>query len=168
MYSKQLLLKALKNEFRVLKHLGTKVENEQHLAHKFTEKQRTVRDLMVYIAYSFGKQVTLVEKGEMDMTIFADMGDLTANFDPSKWEEILDSEFATIEGAINRLSDEQLATEVTIFNNTQTRTEWLVSYLIAALAAYRMQLFLQLKHAGRTELGTSNVWGGVDPAPKAE
>ena len=32
-------------------------------------------------------------------------------------------------------------------------------------AAYRTQLFLYLKACGRDELGTLNLWAGVDPSP---
>jgi hypothetical protein len=33
--------------------------------------------------------------------------------------------------------------------------------------AYRMQLFLQAKAAGLSELNSSNLWRGHDPKPKA-
>ena len=32
-------------------------------------------------------------------------------------------------------------------------------------AAYRTQLFCYLKSCGREELGTANLWRGVDPTP---
>ena len=43
---------------------------------------------------------------------------------------------------------------------------FLVDYLLTFFGAYKMQLFLQLKHAGRSELGVYNLWGGID-APVA-
>jgi hypothetical protein len=40
----------------------------------------------------------------------------------------------------------------------------LIDYVFAFLWAYRMQLFLQLKASGLTELNTMNLWGGKDAA----
>ena len=62
MFTKSQLISHLENEFRILKHLGTKINHEQHLGHKFSEGQRTIRDIMVYLGYSMIKQVTLVAK----------------------------------------------------------------------------------------------------------
>ena len=42
----------------------------------------------------------------------------------------------------------------------------LVHLALGGFAAYRTQLFLYLKACGREELGTVNLWGGVD-APAA-
>ena len=40
-----------------------------------------------------------------------------------------------------------------------------VLLVLGGCAAYRTQIFLYLKANGREELGTSNLWAGVDPAP---
>lgn len=100
MYSKAQLLIALRKEFDILKHLGSKAETEAHLSHKFTEPQRTVRDLMIYLGYSVGKQVDLIVKGERDPSVFADMEELGANFDPKQWDVIMDAEYNHIATAI--------------------------------------------------------------------
>jgi len=39
---------------------------------------------------------------------------------------------------------------------------FLVDYLLTFFGAYKMQLFLQLKHAGRAELGMYNLRAGID------
>ena len=43
-----------------------------------------------------------------------------------------------------------------------SRGAWLVAVLLNGCAAYRTQLFLYLKACGREELGTSNLWMGID------
>jgi len=49
-----------------------------------------------------------------------------------------------------------------------TRGAQLVTLVLASCVAYRMQLFLYLKSCGRDELGTMNLWAGMDaPAPPA-
>jgi hypothetical protein len=44
---------------------------------------------------------------------------------------------------------------------------FLVERVFGQVSAYKMQLFLQLKHAGRHELATPNLWMGMDPESKA-
>lgn len=164
MFSKAQLIQHITNEFRILKHLGTKINHEQHLGHKFTEAQRTIKDLMVFLGYSLNKQIQLVVKWEQDMSVFADYQSLSDNFDPSTRETVLDTELAALIAQIESLSSEELSTSITLFGTTKTRTEFLITMLVAQLAAYKMQLFLQLKHAGRTELNSMNLWAGIDKA----
>ena len=47
-----------------------------------------------------------------------------------------------------------------------TRGAVIVNMVLCGCAAYRTQLFLYLKACGREELGTMNLWAGVD-APSA-
>jgi len=162
MYSKAQLIVHIENEFRILKHLGTKINHEQHLGHKFTESQRSIKELMIYLGYSFGKQMHLVVKGEQDMSVFTDMGMLSENFDPMQWDAVLDTEWDGIVAGINSLDDVALSTEITLFWSTKTRAEFLITMFVANLAAYKMQLFLQLKHAGQVDLNSMNLWAGMD------
>ena len=37
--------------------------------------------------------------------------------------------------------------------------------ILNGYAAYRTQIFCYLKACGRTELGTMNLWAGIDPPP---
>ena len=43
-----------------------------------------------------------------------------------------------------------------------TRGAVMVNLVLCGCAAYRTQLFLYLKACGREELGTMNLWAGVD------
>jgi hypothetical protein len=43
-----------------------------------------------------------------------------------------------------------------------SRGSTLVNLVLCGCAAYRTQLFLYLKACGREELGTMNLWAGVD------
>jgi hypothetical protein len=50
--------------------------------------------------------------------------------------------------------------------STTTKGASLVNAVLCGCAAYRTQLFLYLKASGREELGTMNLWAGLDaPAP---
>ena len=53
-----------------------------------------------------------------------------------------------------------------MFGNSGTRGAKLVSMVLSGCAAYRTQLFCYLKSCGRVDLGTSNLWSGMDaPTP---
>ena len=51
-------------------------------------------------------------------------------------------------------------------NDKVARGFLLVNGVLSGCAAYRTQLFLYLKACGREELGTMNLWAGID-APAA-
>ena len=50
-----------------------------------------------------------------------------------------------------------------MFGTKTTRGAFIVNMVLGGHAAYRTQLFCYLKACGREELGTSNLWRGVDP-----
>jgi hypothetical protein len=65
------------------------------------------------------------------------------------------------------MSDADLRAEMTGFDgNKISKGKFLVDLVLAGHAAYRTQLFCYLKSCGRDELGTMNLWQGVD-APAA-
>jgi len=53
-----------------------------------------------------------------------------------------------------------------MFGRRSTRGSLLVNMVLSGYAAYRTQLFVYLKACGRAELGTMNLWAGMD-APAA-
>ena len=63
------------------------------------------------------------------------------------------------------LSDDDYRTVVTVWDIPTTRGAFIVAYVLCGHAAYRTQLFGYLKSCGRAELGTSNLWDGMDPRP---
>src|SRR6185503_21117451 len=65
------------------------------------------------------------------------------------------------------VSDADLRAELPGVGIKTTRGAFIVTFVLGACAAYRMQLFLYLKASGREELGTMNLWVGND-APAAE
>jgi hypothetical protein len=67
---------------------------------------------------------------------------------------------------LSGMTDEDFRTEITMFGHPTTRGAFIVNLVLAGCAAYRTQLFLYLKACGREELGTTNLWAGVD-APVA-
>jgi hypothetical protein len=60
------------------------------------------------------------------------------------------------------VSDANFRAQITMFGNQTTRGAFIVNLVLGGCAAYRTQLFLYLKACGREELGTMNLWAGVD------
>ena len=61
------------------------------------------------------------------------------------------------------MSEADFRADVTDFGgNKTTRGALIVNLVLCGCAAYRTQLFLYLKACGREELGTMNLWAGVD------
>jgi hypothetical protein len=67
------------------------------------------------------------------------------------------------------MSDADFRAEVDMFGQKSSRGAFIVNLVLAGCAAYRTQLFLYLKACGREELGTMNLWAGMDaPPPRSE
>ena len=77
----------------------------------------------------------------------------------------MQSQIESVTKKINDLTDEELEKEIDIFGNKDTRAMHLVGVSKWA-SAYKMQFFLYIKSCGKHDINTSNLWRGVDSAPK--
>lgn len=163
--TKSELIDSLQNEIRILLHLAGKVEPHM-LDYRPTAKQRSTLELLQYLTI-MGPQLVKAAFG--------------TGFDPAAWTEAQNAanarNFEQTVAAIAALSDEyaqslgaapdnDFRTEVEMFGRTTTRGAFLTNLVLSGHAAYRTQLFCYLKSCGREELGTMNLWGGID-APAA-
>jgi len=160
------LIASLQNEVRILLHLATKIDRAT-LDYRPTPKQRSTIELLKYLSMM---GPTIVQYA------------LAATPDPALWTTAaqaaeardFDQTVATIAAQTDAyatlladLSDAEFRAEVDGFDGTKTsRGALIVNLVLCGCAAYRTQLFLYLKACGREELGTMNLWAGVDaPAP---
>jgi hypothetical protein len=112
MYSKSQLITAIKKEITILEHLVSKVTPELH-GHKFTEAQRTIRELLAYLAASPWKQVELIITG--DMSVFATMKEYSESFVADDFITILHDNSTKAIAIIEELSNESLEEAVSLF-----------------------------------------------------
>ena len=166
--SKSELISSLQKEIRILLHLATKIDDSM-LEYRPTPKQRSTFELLRYLSMM----------GPMMIKYGLDKN---ASFDRDAWmaasqaaeKRDFDQTVAAISAQGDELAqlladvpDADFRSEMTTFDgNKMTRGSYLVNSVLGGFAAYRMQLFLYLKACGREELGTSNLWRGVD-APVA-
>ncbi len=163
MITKEQYVEALIGEINIMKHLAEKIQPDQ-LAHKPTESQRTLSELLHYLTYIF---------------IAGTDGSVTGN--PDAWKkyadapmptlenfnELMNKEASEVKALIEPMTDEDLKQEIPMWGRTQSKAMHLLGLLKIA-SAYKMQLFLYMKQSGTTNIGTMNLWAGMDQPPKVE
>ena len=163
MITKKQFLDGFVHEMNIIRHLSTKIEPSM-LDYKPTEKQRTTLELLNYLGHIFnlGTSIVIAGTSENYKEIAGEAPVVTLeNFD-----QIMKDQATVVAAKIEALSNEQLDAVVTIFGRTSSVSEHLFGISKWAVA-YKMQLFLYIKACGKHDIGTSNLWGGVDAAPQA-
>jgi hypothetical protein len=164
--SKDELIKSLQHEVHVLVHLAGKVDRSM-LDYRPTPKQRSTLELLRYLSMMGPAIIRFANATTPDPSLWSE---------PAKAAEARDfdqavaaiaaqkDEYAKLLGA---MSDADFRAETMDFTGGKTtRGSLIVNLVLSGCAAYRTQLFLYLKACGREELGTMNLWAGVD-APAA-
>jgi len=163
--TKEELIASLQNEVRILAHLAGKVDRSK-LDYRPTPKQRSILELLQYMAIMGPTQVAVIKTGVFDRAA------LIAAWSPAEAAAKAMSFDQTV-SAIQAQSDEyarllsewteaDFRGEIDVFGRKFTRGWLLVNQVVSGFAAYRTQLFLYLKASGREELNTVNLWAGVD------
>ena len=165
MISKELFIKKVEEQATIIKHLVTKVSEENH-GHKLTPAQRTIKELVAYLAHSYLPLTQAILDDNTDG--FAAARTAAETFDPANFETQFDSQIDAVIKMIDATSQDKLEETTTLFGRTvDTRAGHLLNLILGGLFTYKTQLFLQLKHHGLDELQTSNLRGGMD-APKKD
>jgi len=156
------LITSLQNEVRILLHLAGKIDPAK-LDYRPTPKQRSTIELLKYISM-MGPELVKAAKTQ----VFDEAGWTAA--EEAAAAQTLEQATAAIAGHADTyatlladLSDADLRGEIDMFGEKSTLGAFLVQWVLCGCAAYRMQLFLYLKASGREELGTWNLWSGIDP-----
>jgi hypothetical protein len=156
------LVAALQKETRILLHLAGKLERE-HVDYRPTSRQRSALELLRYLSYMGPQLIGAAKAGAFDGAAWkSEMNAADArNFDetvaviaalPEKYDRLLAD-----------MSDADFRAEMTGFDGSKiSRGAFIVSLVLGGHAAYRTQLFCYLKACGQEQLGTTNLWRGVD------
>ena len=163
MITKKQFIKSFTKELEIIRHLGTKVTIDM-LEYRPSDKQRTMLELMNYLGHIFsaGVKISIAGDSKNYMAIIGEVPKVSlANFDLA-----IQTQITEIEQMIEALTTEDLEKEIEIFGLTDTRAMHLMNIMKWGVA-YKMQLFLYIKACGNHDINTSNLWRGVDPAPKA-
>jgi hypothetical protein len=165
--TKEELIATLRNEVRILLHLIGKVQPSM-LDYRPTPKQRSMLELLQYLAIMGPTQIAVIQGGVFDRPA------LSAAWTPAEEAaRLLDFDqavamIANLKDEYRRLlnpwTEADFRAPIDVFGRKSTRGSMLVNLVVSGHAAYRTQLFCYLKSCGREELGTMNLWGGADEA----
>jgi hypothetical protein len=159
------LIGALQHEVNILQHLCTKVEPSM-LDYRPTPKQRSTRELLEYLSVMGPVLVKSALAGGFQQEEWVSRAQAASGMTFDQLVSALGTHADEYKALLTNQPDEAFRKEVAMFGGShQSVGSFIVSLVLGGAAAYRTQLFCYLKACGRTELGTPNLWRGVDPAP---
>jgi len=153
-------------EVRILLHLAGKVDRSQ-LDYRPTPKQRSTIELLRYLSMMGPTIVKYTMTGSQDPAIWGDAAKAADAHDFDQTVAAIAAQHDEYAALLGSMSDADFRVEVDSMTGGKTsRGALLVNLVLCGCAAYRTQLFVYLKACGREELGTMNLWAGID-APAA-
>jgi hypothetical protein len=158
------LVSALQNEVRILLHLASKIEPSM-LDYRPTKTQRSTLELLQYMAIMGSTQIAVIKRGIFDRpTLSAAWSPAEAAAKAMTFEQTVAAIAAQFDeyARLTEWSDADFRGEIDMFESKSSRGAMLVNQVLAGHAAYRTQLFCYLKSCGLHELGTVNLWAGID------
>jgi len=164
--TKSELIASLQNEVRLLLHLVSKI-NRAKLDYRPTPKQRSTLELLKYLSMMGPRFVQAAKAEPFDAAAWAAAEQAASARDFEQTLAAIAAQTEAYAALLADVSDADLRVEIDGGGFKTTRGAFMVNFGIAACAAYRMQLFLYLKASGREELGSMNLWVGVDPPAAA-
>jgi DinB family len=159
--TKDEVIAQLQKEARILLHLASKIDRTK-LDYRPTPKQRSTSELLRYLVNMGPQLVRAIKSGTFDVEAWQAA---TAKANAADFDQVLamiaahEAEFA---GLLASWTEADFRGSIEMFGRSGTRAAWLLELVLNGCAAYRTQLFLYLKACGREEIGTSNLWQGVD------
>ena len=162
--TKSELIESLQNEVRILQHLITKIEPGM-VDYRPTPKQRSTMELLKYLTVMGPLLVKAGLSGSFDREEWGTRSAAVEKADLATVAATLAAHSQEYQELLANVPDDAFRKDVEIFGNKTTAGAFIVRMVLGGCAAYRTQLFCYLKACGREELGTMNLWGGIDPPP---
>jgi hypothetical protein len=155
------LIAQLQKEVDILLHLASKIDRSQ-LDYRPTPKQRSTLDLLRYLSI-MGPSLVQGAKTKFDTEAWQASTKAAAARDLDQTLAVIAGQKELYAKELGSMSDADFRSEMDGFDGSKiTRGLFIVSLVLCGHAAYRTQLFTYLKACGREELGTMNLWYGVD------
>ena len=164
--TKSELIASLQKETRILAHLASKVDRTM-VDYRPAPKQRSTLELLKYLSVMGPQLVQAAKSGGFDFAVWTAAQKEAEARDFDQTIAVLATQGDEYAKLLGDMSDADLRAEMTGFDGSKvSKGSFIVNLVLSGHAAYRTQLFLYLKANGREELGTYNLWQGVD-APAA-
>jgi hypothetical protein len=159
--SRSELIGALKHEVRILQHLAGKVDRGQ-LDYRPTPKQRSTLELLQYLTIMGPELIKAAQEGGFNVERWSAAQKEAAARDFDQTLAAIGRQLETYPELLGAMADDDFREEIEMFGQKYSRGAFINSLVVCGHAAYRTQLFNYLKACGRDELGTMNLWAGVD------
>ncbi len=159
--TKEHLAMSLTHECDVCIHLFTKLSPESY-SYRPSPQQRSTYELMQYLAMCGIAGVRSMAENSWDS--FAEYRERVKDMTAEEFPALMAKQKEEIAELIASLSDEALATQEAKVPGLGVLplSAAIINGPLKWLTAYKMQLFLYAKATGTTDIGTSNVWSGMD------
>ena len=162
MFTKEEIWNSFANDFRIIKHIAEKAHVDTH-GYKPSEKQRTTLELMQYMSImGSGILQTILNGTSETFTAYVEKGKSVTG---ENFNQMMTDQEAEMKETFMKFDDAELAKELSLWGMTQKKSLFIL-YLMKIVASYKMQLFLYIKASGRHDIGTSNLWAGMDMPTK--
>jgi len=155
------LLASLQNEVRILLHLAGKIDPGK-VDYRPSPKQRSVIELLKYLTAMGPELIRATKAGGFDVPAWTAAMKAAEAWDFDQTVAAIAAQSETYATLLADMSDADFRGEIEMFGSKTTRGAFIVNMVLCGCAAYRTQLFLYLKSCGRDELGTMNLWAGMD------
>lgn len=159
--TKDELIGSLQNEVRILLHLAGKVDRAR-LDYRPTARQRSTLELLQYLSLMGPELIKAAKNGAFDEAAWTAAEQAAAARDFDETLAVIGAQKDDYATLLSGLSDQDFRKEIEMFGDKTTLGSFIVNLVLCGCAAYRTQLFLYLKACGREELGTMNLWVGID------
>ncbi len=150
---------SIHNEYRLLRHVFSLVDHDK-LDYRFSPKQRSTLEVLQYLGSIGGGLTESILAGSMEP--FKEAAPREKAITGENFLEKLDQEEKIVIAALKKYDQKELDEKIDLFKlgHPMRKAQWIMSVL-QILAAYRTQLFLQIKAStGRTDIGTTDLWAG--------
>ena len=160
--SKSELIASLQHEVNILLHLAGKIDRSK-LDYRPAPKQRSTLELLRYLSMMGPTIIEYAKATTPDPNLWPAEAKAADARDFDQTVAVIAAQRDVYAKVLGDMSEADFRAEVTDFGgNKTTRGALIVNLVLCGCAAYRTQLFLYLKACGREELGTMNLWAGVD------
>jgi hypothetical protein len=165
MIDKTFILDQFRHETACIIHIASKLD-AGNLDWRPTPAQRSTIELLRYIALTGVGPLRFFLDGKWDF--WETREEELKSMQLSGFAAAMQRQLADIEALLAPMTAHDLAQRKVTdwFGRAQDLDQAISRFSLTFLSTYKMQLFLYAKQGGAT-IGSSNLWMGVDPAPKA-
>ena len=161
MITKDQLKISMTRECDIAVHLHSKL-TPAAFAYRPTPEQRSTLELLRYLAICATAGIRCMS--EANWKLFSEYSERVKEMTPEEFPRLMALQKSEIEAFMDGTPEETLATKEAPMpgGSTMTLGVAIMNGPLKWQTAYKMQLFLYAKASGAVDLGTSNVWRGVD------